>query len=280
MDDSIGAFLRSRRARLSLEDVGLPARPGRRRVPGLRREDIAQLAFVSVDYYSRLEQGRAGAASDTILESIASALRLDRTEREHLMRLARPTTAPEPEQPTAWRTVPADLRTMTTALREVPTIVLDPAMDVVDCNLLAAEVFGMPLPSQRTVNVLRLTFSENDTLSRIRNGDAVAEAAVAYLRYQSGRFPTDSRLVHLIDELTSSSEQFRSLWSRQEVRGPSSIEIRVEHPRAGALTLHNLWLAAPSHPDFTLVVYSADPGSPSEGILRQLAGSFGAVSAG
>jgi transcriptional regulator with XRE-family HTH domain len=277
VDNDVGAFLRSRRARLEPQDAGLPARSGRSRLVGLRREDVAALANVSVDYYTRLEQGRAGAVSDGVLDAIGRALHLDTVQREHLGRLARPVQSAGRAAPHA---LSEEHRLLLDTLTAAPAIAIDSAMDVLDANALAAELFGMDRAGGETVNAARLAFAQGVTAGRIRNREAVAAASVAHLRYQSARVPEDGRIQALIAELSAASEEFRTLWARQDVRGASSIEISVEHPDVGSVELRNLWLASPLEPDVMLVVYLARDGSEAAEKLARLTERVAARAAG
>lgn len=267
VDSDLGAFLKGRRARLSPEQVGLPIRIGRTRVSGLRREDVAALASVSVDYYTRLEQGRAGAVSDAVLDAVARALRMNQIEREHLGRLARPRRAAPPATEPS---LGGEYVLLLHALRDVPALAIDAAMDILAVNELAREVFGIDLSNEVRPNAARLAFAVSSVSGRIRNREDVAAAALAHLRYESGRRPTEPRIAALVDELSRASEEFRRLWEQQDVRGASSIEITVEHPAVGVLELQNLWLAAPLQPDITVIVYLARQGSETARKLADL----------
>lgn len=270
MNEGIGDFLRSRRERLRPEDVGLSSDIGRRRGRGLRREDVAALANVSMDYYTRLEQGRTGTVSAGVLDAVARALRLDDAERQHLDHLA----IPRDRDGERALDDGQEYEELLAALVGVPALVLDPAMDVLGTNSLAARLFGLPQGGAGPVNLARLAFSGSGPRARVRDADAVGLAVVAHLRFQNGRRPGDPLLTGLIDELTTSSEEFRSLWAQQSVRFGTSLVIEFDHPDVGLMRLTNHWLAAPTDPDVMLVLYVTEPGSASERHLAALAASI------
>ncbi len=240
---------------------------------GLRREDVAALANVSVDYYTRLEQGRAGAVSDAVLDAIGRALRLDAVQREHLGRLARPV---HPIDGAAPRPLGEDHRLLLDTLTAAPAIAIDAAMDVLEANALAVELFGIRSSGAAPVNAARLAFADGVTAGRIRNREVVAAASVAHLRYQSARVPEDGRISAVVDELSASSEEFRVLWAQQDVRGASSIEIVIDHPEVGSLELRNLWLVSPLEPETMIVVYLAREGSAAADTLARLSARIAA----
>ncbi|MFI0480549.1 helix-turn-helix domain-containing protein [Actinomadura sp. 9N215] len=267
----LGEFLKSRRARLRPEDAGVPSYGTRRRVPGLRREELAQLAGVSVAYYIRLEQGTADGVSAEVLDAIARALRLDGDEHAHLHRLAHPprrTPAPEPPR------LRAPLQHLLDSITHAPAYVVGHHTNVVAWNRLTAAVFvdlaAVP-PDERTwSHQIHL----NDDY-RARLGDnwrAVAQRNVAYLRFRSGQDPDDPRLRALIDALHHRSPEFASLWSEHHVTDLTHGEARIDHPQAGRLVLPFETLHLPGDPDLSrLMLYAAEPGSASERALRRLA---------
>ena len=257
----LGDFLRTRRARLQPQDVGLPDY-GRRRVPGLRREELAQLAGVSVDYYVRLEQGRDIQPSDSVLDAIATALRLDDAERAHLFTLVRPRKRAR-RRPTE-RVRPA-VRDLVERM-EFPAFVLGRRMDVLAHNALAAAL----LSGMREPNMLRYTFLDEGARSVYPEWDAVAADGVAFLRLTAAEDPDDVQLVELIGELSLHSEEFRKLWARHDVKSKTFGVKRFEHPQVGPLELHyeSLKLADAGQ---TLVTYTAPRNSASETALELLA---------
>ncbi|WP_328770870.1 helix-turn-helix transcriptional regulator [Streptomyces sp. NBC_00286] len=266
----LGEFLRSRRARIRPEDVGYASGAGLRRVPGLRREELAHLAGVSVDYYVRLEQGRNHSVSDAVLDAVAEALRLDADEREHLFRLARPQKpqddpggsfdAPRPEvrQLLDWITAPA--------------LVLGRRMDVLAWNRAASVLITdfAELPRDER-NLAYLHLLHPDIGPRYPDRDFIAREVVGHLRIASGRFPEDPELCRLVDQLTKHSEEFKGHWERHTVRTKSYGVKRVDHPEAGPLTLSYEITHFPQDPDQTLLVYTAAPGSPEEKALQAMA---------
>jgi transcriptional regulator with XRE-family HTH domain len=269
----LGEFLHSRRARLRPDEVGLPSF-GRRRVPGLRRQELAQLAGVSVDYYVRLEQGRAGQPSAEVVEAIARALRLDDDELAHLHDLGRPTRRrrrpPKPER------VRTEVQHLLDALDDrVPAMVVGRRMDVLSWNRLAAVLgvdWGSLPPEQR--NAARYMFLDDGARELYPDWEQGAREAVAYLRFAAGRYPDDSELAALVGELSVKSADFRRWWARHDVRAKSNGRKRLQHPIVGPITLSYEALTLAGDPDQVLITYTAAPGSESETALRLL-GSVG-----
>ncbi|MDO0938170.1 helix-turn-helix transcriptional regulator [Streptomyces sp. DG2A-72] len=261
-------FLRSRRARLRPEDVGLPTY-GRRRVPGLRREELAQLAGVSYAYYARLEQGYGDTMSAEVLDAVARVLRLNEEERDHLIRLA------QPERQSTTQAGPQRLRPSVQHLLDtigVPAYVVSRRLDILGWNRLAAAVFGdwglLP-PEER--NVARLAFSP-EARDRFADPERVALRAVGALRMNAGKSPADSYLSSLIQELSQKSEEFRQLWARHEVScGTIGETVRIRHPLAGEFDLVQEPMALPGGTPMRLATYHAEPGSRSEEALQMLA---------
>lgn len=267
---TLGEFLRSRRARLRPEDVGLKPLPTRRRVPGLRREEIAQLAGVSVDYYVRLEQGRGIHVSDAVLEAVANALRLADDERAHLRNLARPSRTARRSGPP--QRVRPQLRQLLDAMTDVPAFVVGRRTDVLAWNALGAALvadFRALAPRQR--NFARLIFLDEHIGALFCDQRRKARDIVAFLHLDAGRHPNDPLLAELIGELSLHSQLFRQLWSEHPVSDKTHTSYELLHPLAGRLVLTQEALRAPDDPDQTLVTYTAGPGSPSEASLRMLA---------
>jgi transcriptional regulator with XRE-family HTH domain len=267
---TLGEFLRSRRARLRPEDVGLQPLLTRRRVPGLRREEIAQLAGVSVDYYVRLEQGRGIHVSDAVLDAVANALRLADDERAHLRNLARPSrTARRPSPP---QKVRPQLRQLLDAMSDVPAFVVGRRTDVLAWNALGAALiadFRVLAPRQR--NFARLIFLDEHIGAMFSDQRRKGRDIVAFLHLDAGRHPNDPLLAELVGELSLHSQLFRQLWSEHPVGDKSHASYEVSHPVVGRLLLAQEALRATDDPDQTLVTYTAEPGSPSEASLRMLA---------
>lgn len=265
----MGNFLRARRAQLTPEQVGLPSDAARRRVPGLRRSELAQLSGVSVDYYIRLEQGRANNVSDEVLGALARTLGLSYDEREHLSNLARQNPHPSRPEPPNLRGVLRDLLRMMDA---VPAFVLDGRLDVLEFNPLADALFGFASRPAAERNVLRSAFLDDGAQARYPNLHDVAAGAVAFLRFSEGRESTAAR-DELITDLLARSPGFRAQWERQEVTQRTTTTVRVQHPVVGELELDNVWLCPPGIVDEVVVAYTAASGSASERRLRELAGS-------
>ncbi|GAA2816676.1 helix-turn-helix transcriptional regulator [Kitasatospora paracochleata] len=262
----LGEFLRSRRARVQPEDLGLPVVGRRRRVPGLRREEVAQLAGVSVDYYVRLEQGRGQGASEAVLDAVAGVLRLDATERAHLYDLARPPRTPVRAQA---QSVRPGVRRMLD-LFDGPSFVIGRSMDVLAWNALADAVIGLSAlpPEQR--NMARHAFLSPAGRALYLEWRPVATATVAYLRLSAARYPGDRALAALVAELGEGSEVFRELWQEHGVREKSYGRKVLGHPQVGRLEVDFETLELPGDPDQLLVVYTAEPGSVTAGRLAAL----------
>ncbi|MGW2458855.1 helix-turn-helix domain-containing protein [Streptomyces argyrophyllae] len=271
----VGDFLRSRRARIRPEDVGLPAH-GRRRVPGLRREEVAQLAGVSVDYYVRLEQGRGTSVSDAVLDAVARVLRLDETEHAYLRTVARPHR--QRRKPAGASRVRPGLRILLDGMDRSPAFVLGRRMDVLAWNALGDAVggFGRLAPAER--NIPRLVFLDPASRELYPEWAAVAAQTVAQLRLLAGRYADDPGLCALVGELTLKSEDFRRLWTDHEVRECAFGVKKVRHPVAGLLTLPYETLTVPADPEQTIVVYTPEPGSETAERLAML-GSWNAAPA-
>lgn len=266
-------FLRSRRAKLAPVQVGLTGTDSPRRVPGLRREELAMLAGVSVDYYVRLEQGRAGVhPSDSVVDALAAALQLDPVEHAHLRRLAQiPRAAPQPEPPEAQRVRP-ELQRLLDRLQEVPAFVLGRRMDVLAWNALAARLivdFAALKPVMR--NMPRLVFLDDAARHLYPDWDDVAPETVAYLRFEASRDPDDAQLHELIGELSTKSSDFGTWWADRDVREKAFGTKRLRHPQVGDLELEYETLALPADARQQLVTYTAAAGSPSQTALKLLA---------
>ncbi|MEW1889329.1 helix-turn-helix transcriptional regulator [Streptomyces sp. NPDC085659] len=258
MDGELGDFLRSRRARISPEDVGLNSY-GRRRVPGLRREEVAQLAGVSVDYYIRLEQGRGPSVSDAVLDAIARVLRLDETEHAYLRTVARPRARKAPDS--SVRRVRPGLRLLLDMFDRAPAFVLGRRMDVLAWNALGDALSGFSRMSAAERNMPRQAFLAPGARELYPDWPAVAAETVAYLRLDAGLHPDDKELAALVGELSLKSEDFRRLWADHQVKAKTYGVKRMAHPVVGALTLPYETLAVPGEPDLSMVVYTPEPGS-------------------
>ncbi|MGW2842118.1 helix-turn-helix transcriptional regulator [Streptomyces sp. NPDC001493] len=263
MDDLAG-FLRTRRSRVDPSSVGIRT-DSRRRVAGLRREEVAHLSGVSVDYYVRLEQGRATQPSDQVLDALARVLGLDETEREHLSRLAcqrRRAKAP------GSRIRPELLRVLD-LVADAPAFIMNHRLDVLAGNRLAGLLFGRPVPG---LNTARHLFLEEDERGLYADWETCTLDVVGHLRLAVGQYPDDPRLASLIGELAMGSERFRRLWARADVRARTHGHKPYRHPLVGPLELHQENFGLPGESGMELVVLSAAPGSPAEDGLRLLAG--------
>lgn len=275
-------FLVTRRNRLTPEAAGLPMYGGNRRVPGLRREEVALLAGMSVDYYVRLERGNLNGASESVLEALAAALQLDEAERAHLYDLARASTGPQRRRPTpSTRIRPSILRVLD-ATADVPAYVRNGRFDVLAANLLGralyAPVFDSPLFAQRgPVNTARFMFLDPAAAEFWVDWDKGADDAVAFLRSESGRSPHDRVLVDLIGELTTRSKEFAVRWARHDVKFHRTGVKRLRHPLVGELNLPYEAMELAADPGLRLNVYTPEPDSPEQQALSLLASWAGAT---
>ncbi|MBP2053541.1 transcriptional regulator with XRE-family HTH domain [Streptomyces griseochromogenes] len=258
IEGEVGGFLRSRRARIRPEEVGLPAY-GRRRVPGLRREEVAQLAGVSVDYYIRLEQGRGTSVSDAVLDAIARVLRLDETEHAYLRTVARPRRQRK-KQPSAPRVRPG-IQILLDGMERHPAFVLGRRMDVLAWNALGDAVSGFSRLAPGERNMPRQVFLDPAGRELYPEWAAVAAQTVAHLRLNAGLYADDRELCALVGELSLKSEDFRRLWADHQVKECAYGVKKVRHPVAGLLTLPYETLTVPADPEQTIVVYTPEPGS-------------------
>ncbi|MEV6367038.1 helix-turn-helix domain-containing protein [Micromonospora musae] len=271
----LSEFLRTRRARLKPADVGLVDHSRRRRTPGLRREELAQLAGVSAAYYTRLEQGNARNASREVLDAISRVLQLSDAEHSHLLRLARPKrTRRQPEPPR--QQVRPEVRELLTAMEGVPAYVWGRHTDVLAWNQTAAALFGdwaARAPQER--NWARLTFLDPASRKLFTDWESKAYDVVGQLRLGASLHLDDGLLASLIGELSLRSEDFRRLWAAHDVKKKTYGTMRLSHPLVGDVTLRYETLVLPGDPEQSLTTYHAEPGSPSQEALRLLA-SWGA----
>ncbi|MGW0467618.1 helix-turn-helix transcriptional regulator [Streptomyces sp. NPDC003027] len=277
----IREFLRTRRARITPDQAGLAPHGGARRVPGLRREEVAQLAGVSVDYYIRLERGRTQGVSETVLEAVARALHLDDTERAHLFDLAQPTaTRARRKRPLAPQRVhPVLYRTLDSL--GVPAVVQGRRTDVLAANRLAHALYtDFEARPRRERNFARYVFLDEAARTLYADWDRVAGDCLAMLRLYAGRHPDDPQLTELIGELSLHSDAFRRMWADHDVQAHTSGTKRLHHPLVGDLTLDYLVLAVEGDPEQTLTVYTPEPASPSAEALGLLASWTGTSATG
>ncbi|HEX4249517.1 MAG TPA: helix-turn-helix transcriptional regulator [Pseudonocardia sp.] len=262
-------FLRTRRARITPEQAGLPRQPGARRVPGLRREEVAQLAGLSVDYYVRLERGRGLNVSESVLDALARALQLNDVERSHLFTLARPRRGqPRPLAPQRVRT---GMRQVLSALTGVPALVLGRRLDVPDSNHLARALYTdfEALP-RRERNMARFVFLDEVARELYVDWADAARGIVATLHLYAGSHPHDPELAELIGDLSLHDRDFRRWWADHDVFRREHGTKRYHHPVVGELTLAYEALTPTDDPDQTLGLHTAEQGSASEQALRLL----------
>lgn len=277
-------FLRTRRARLTPQQAGLPVYGGQRRVTGLRREEVALLAGMSVDYYVRLERGNLSGASDSVLEALAHALQLDEAERTHLYDLARAATPSGRRQAATSSRVRPTIMRLLDSMTDVPAYVRNGRFDVLAANTLGralyAPLFNSPLFAQRgPVNSARFMFLDPASKDFWADWDKGANDAVAFLRTETGRSPHDKALTDLIGELTTRSDDFARRWARHDVKFHRSGVKNLHHPLVGDLSLPYEAMELPSDPGLRLNFYTPEPDSPEREALGLLASWTSAGSA-
>lgn len=249
----LGAFLRSRRERITPDEVGLP-RTGRRRTPGLRREELALLAGISATWYTYLEQGRDIRTSDQVLDALAAALRLDRHERGHLFRLAGHTPAAEPEGP---EPLTAEVAAVPLLLQPHPAYIIDGNYDVLGFNQAAGELFpGLAAAADRPANFARWVFLEPAARDVLVDWEPEARGLLARLRTLAGRHPGDVRYTRVIDELHAGSPEARAWWPRYDVQARQGGRKRLRCPGRGAVEFSYTAFHLAEHVEQTLVIYS------------------------
>jgi transcriptional regulator with XRE-family HTH domain len=273
-------FLMSRRAKVTPDDAGIVGAPNRR-VPGLRRSEVAALAGVSVEYYAKLERGAIGGASASVLDSVAGALQLDDTERAHLLDLARAADGIPPSGRARRRaarssTPRPSLQWALSAITDGVAFVRDQHQDLLATNALGRAFYSPVIgDGGRTPNLARFQFLDPAAREFYPDWDRFAEMCVAIMRAEAGRDPHDKGLQDLVGELSTRSETFRRLWGAHDVRTHGAGTKRFRHPVVGDLTLAYEELAITAEPGQVLLVYTAEPGSASAERLRLLA-SWGA----
>ena len=270
--DDIREFLRSRRARITPEQAGLPAYGGNRRVKGLRREEVAMLAGVSVDYYMRMERGHLAGASDAVLESLARALELDEAERDHLFRLARRSTAAPTRRRRQQHPVPPTLQQILDVITDAPAWIRNARHDLLAANHLArAHVCPDARRSATAANTARFIYLDPASRTFFQDWNRAADNIAAMLRSEAGRKPHDQDLTALIGELSTRSEKFRQRWAAHNVRFHRTGFKRLHHPVVGDLGLNFEAMEFPSTPGLTLLVYTAPEGTPTADAIKLLA---------
>lgn len=271
--DEIKVFLTTRRARITPDQAGLPAYGGRRRVKGLRREEVAMLAGISVEYYTRLERGTARGVSEDVLEGLSRALQLDEAERVHLYDLVRTAqaNAPARRRPAQERVRPS-VQQILDAMTDVPAFVRNDRLDVLAANRLGrafySEIYADPI---QPPNTGRFVFLSPRAPEFFLDWDRIAADTVGILRQSAGRDPYDKRLSDLIGELSTRSAEFRVRWAAHDVNLHRSGVKRFHHPVVGDLTLTFEALHLPGDPGQQMLVYTPEPGSPSQEAMGLLA---------
>jgi transcriptional regulator with XRE-family HTH domain len=267
---AFGAFLRARRDRMTPAQAGITPLPGPRRVPGLRREEAAMLAALSIDHYSRLEQGRQATVSDSVLGALTRAFRLDETEAAHLRDLAgRPGTGRPQPPPTADQRPDPGLLRVATALDHVPVLLLGRRGEVLARNILLQAVLGRSLPPGSSFT--DYLFLDPLARERIVNWAQFAAASVATMRMELGRNPGDQRLVADVDRLRRADPDVARWWDDHTVRDYASVRKLIAHPQGGPLDFDIEVITAPHVPDQHLVVYTVQPDSATARALPFLA---------
>ncbi|MFJ2397790.1 MULTISPECIES: helix-turn-helix transcriptional regulator [unclassified Streptomyces] len=267
MSDStpLGEFLRARREGLKPQDVGLPEH-GRRRVPGLRREEVAMLAGVSPDYYMRLEQGRESSPSSQVVDAVADALHLDDEAVDHLRRLTR---APEERRtaPAGRDRVAPQLLQLLDSWPETPAFVVGPALDILAHNALAAALHS---GFQRFDNLARMVFVDPAGRDFYQDWDKAAQSCVAEIRAAYGYDPRSPRITEVVETLCARSPEFSELWARHHVRGKTRQTKNLRHAQVGDLQIQFSAFTDNEAPHQQLVVYQAEPGSPTAAAFTEL----------
>lgn len=275
MDNSkeVREFLVSRRARVTPEQVGLPS-GGKRRVAGLRRGEVAALADVSIEYYARIERGALAGASESVLDAVARALRLDEAEREHLFDLSRAANgqvvAVPRRKPKQWAARPGLQRALD-AVTAGPAFVRNARMDLLALNDLGRAFYDEVLDGPGRGNLARYNFLDERSRVFYPEWDTAADISVSILRTEAGRDPGDKALQELIGELSTRSDEFRTRWGAHNVRRHGSGSKSFHHHLVGDLTLSYEGLELTSEPGLSFLIYTAEPGSASQESLQLLA---------
>ncbi|QNE73256.1 helix-turn-helix domain-containing protein [Streptomyces finlayi] len=273
----LAAFLKARRGLLRPEDVGLQTYGERRRVPGLRREELAMLAGISAPYYTRLEQGQSRNASREVLDAIATALCLDESERAHLYELARaPKRGKAAPRPRPERVTPAH-GALLAALEGTPAIVMGRRSDVLAWNTQGHALFaghldrGSPAEPGCRPNMAKLVFLDAHTRDLYTDWPAKAKAVVGNLRLTAGRYPEDPLLAGLVGELIIRSPEFATMWADHRILACDAADYEIHHPAVGNLTVTQQTLQSPRGSGPAVVIATAAQGSPSATALALLA---------
>ena len=269
----IRQFLTTRRAKLTPAQAGLPAYGGRRRVPGLPREEVALLAGISIEYSTRLERGNARGVSDEVLEALARALQLDEVERAHLIDLVRTANVARPARRRATlQRVRPSVQRLLDSMTGTAAFLRNGRLDVLAANQLGYALYAPAfLDPVRPVNLARFVFLDAKSTEFYRDWDGIAHAALGSLRAEAGRAPDDRALTELVGELSVHSQEFRVRWAAHDVHYYRSGAQPFHHPLVGDLTLDYEVLELPADPGLSIVAYSAEAGSPARHALDLLA---------
>jgi transcriptional regulator with XRE-family HTH domain len=268
----IREFLTSRRAKITPDQAGLPVYGDNRRVPGLRREEVALLAGVSVDYYTRIERGNMRGASESVLEALARALQLDDAERAHLFDLAR-AAGPmgRARRRSALKQVRPSVQRILDAMTAAPALVQNGRLDILAANQLGYAVYSTHVSPGRPANGARFVFLDPRAERFYVDWDRVANEVVAMLRSEAGRDPYDRALSDLVGELSTQSEPFRTKWAAHNVRLHDTGIKRLHHPVVGDLELAYEAMELSADTGLTMFAYTAESGSKSDQALKLLA---------
>ncbi|MFF2438787.1 helix-turn-helix transcriptional regulator [Streptomyces sp. NPDC058107] len=273
-ESDIREFLASRRAKITPQQAGLPAFGGNRRVPGLRREEVALLAGVSIDYYVRLERGHLAGASEEVLDSLAGALQLDDAERAHLYDLARAAAKrPARRAKRARGPLPDSAVRVLNSMTDCPAFIRNGRLDVLATNPLGRALYS-PLYSsgaRQPVNLARFQFLDPAGPEFFPRWEESVNTTVSLLRTEAGRAPGDSELTGLIGELVTRSDEFRTAWAKRNVRLHYTGRKAFHHPAIGEITLDFDAMELPAQPGLTLTAYSTPPNTPDHDKLLLLA---------
>jgi transcriptional regulator with XRE-family HTH domain len=268
----IREFLTTRRAKISPEQAGLPPGGGLRRVPGLRREEVAVLAGVSTDWYIRLEKGHIDGVSEDVLDAVARALQLDDAERLHLFNLARAAKPQRAVRRRRTRTVPQPSVQRIIDSMSTPAFVRNGRLDVLAINALGRALYAPAFEDPtRPANLARFCFLDPASQTFYPDWDQVAHATVAVLRSEAGRDPYSRELTDLVGELATRSDFFRTGWAAHNVTLHQHGTKHFQHPIVGLIDVTFDSMELPADPGLTLTAYSTEPGSPSEDALHLLA---------
>jgi transcriptional regulator with XRE-family HTH domain len=269
----IREFLATRRAKITPDQAGMPLYGGRRRVPGLRREEVAMLAGVSIDYYTRLEKGHVAGVSDEVLGAVARALQLDEAERAHLFDLAR---AARPRRPPArhrgTQRVRASMQHVLDSAATAAAFVRNGRLDLLAANALAQALYTpVYADPARPANLARFCFLDPRSHELYPDWDDIADATVALLRTEAGRDPLNRDLSGLVGELTTDSLEFRTRWAAHDVQLHHTGLKRLRHPAVGMIEVAYTTMDLPAQPGLVLTFLTAEPGSPSDDAHKLLA---------